>query len=33
MEHYSIPAMELAMKVQEVILKAIGGQIHWFQAA
>ncbi len=33
MEHYSIPAMERAMKVQEVILKAIGGQIHWFQAA
>jgi transposase len=33
MEHYSIPAVERAMKVQEVILKAIGGQIHWFQAA
>ena len=30
---YPIRAMERAMKVQEVILRAIGGQITWIQAA
>lgn len=33
MVHYPWTAVERAMKVQEVILKAIGGEIHWFQAA
>ncbi len=33
MEFYPIPAMERAMKIQEVILKAMSGQIHWIQAA
>ncbi len=33
MEHYPLPAMERAMKIQEVILKAMSGQIHWIQAA
>lgn len=33
MEHYSIPATERAMKVQEVILRAMSGQINWVQAA
>ena len=33
MEHYPIPAMERAMKIQEVILRAMSGQIHWIQAA
>lgn len=33
MEHYPIPAMERTMKIQEVILKAMSGQIHWIQAA
>lgn len=33
MEPYSMPATERAMKVQEVILKAMSGQLHWFQAA
>jgi transposase len=33
MEGYPIPAVERAMKVQEVILKAIGGQLPWWQAA
>lgn len=31
--HYPYTATERAMKIQEVILKAIGGQIHWIQAA
>jgi len=33
MEHYSIPATERAMKVQEVILRAMSGQMNWAQAA
>jgi transposase len=33
MEYYSIPATERTMKIQEVILKAMSGQIHWIQAA
>jgi transposase len=33
MEGYPMPAVEWAMKVQEVILKAIGGQLQWWQAA
>lgn len=33
MEYYSIPATERAMKIQEVILRAMSGQIHWIQAA
>jgi transposase len=31
--YYPQPALERAMKVQEVILRAISGQIHWIQAA
>jgi transposase len=31
--YYPKPALERAMKIQEVILRAISGQIHWFQAA
>ena len=31
--YYPQPALEWAMKVQEVILRAMSGQIHWFQAA
>ncbi len=30
---YAKAAMERAMKVQEVILRAISKQIHWFEAA
>jgi transposase len=30
---YSEVAWERAMKIQEVILKALSGEIHWFQAA
>lgn len=33
MVHYSIPATERAMKIQEVLLRAMSGQIHWIQAA
>jgi transposase len=33
MAHYPWTATERAMKVQEVILKAIEGQLHWLQAA
>lgn len=33
MRQYPGPAVERAMKVQEVILRAVGGEIHWFQAA
>lgn len=33
MEPYSIPATERAMKVQEVILRALSGQLKWYQAA
>ena len=33
MELYPGRALERAMKVQEVILRAIGGQINWMQAA
>jgi len=31
--YYPEPALERAMKVQEVILRAMSGQIHWIQAA
>lgn len=31
--YYLQPALERAMKMQEVILRAISGQIHWIQAA
>src|SRR5260370_39096340 len=30
---YTKAAMERAMKVQEIILRAISKQIHWFEAA
>jgi transposase len=30
---YSKSALEWAMKVQEVVLRALSGEIHWFQAA
>ena len=30
---YPDAAWERAMTVQEVVLKAIGGELHWFQAA
>lgn len=33
MRQYTGPAVERAMKVQEVILRAMGGQITWWQAA
>lgn len=33
MEGYPMPAVERAMKVQTVILKAISGQLQWWQAA
>lgn len=33
MEAYPMPAVERAMKVQQVILKAISGQLQWWQAA
>lgn len=33
MRQYPGPAVERAMKVQEVILRAVSGEIHWFQAA
>lgn len=33
MEHYPRPAMERAMKVQEVMLRAIGGRMMWWEAA
>jgi hypothetical protein len=33
MAHYAWLATERAMKVQEVILKAISGQLHWIHAA
>jgi transposase len=33
MGEYSARAVERAMKIQEVILRAIGGQILWMQAA
>jgi transposase len=33
MEGYPMPAVERAMKVQQVILKAIAGQLQWWQAA
>lgn len=31
--YYPKPALERAMKIQEVILRAMSGQIHWIQAA
>lgn len=33
MEGYPMPAVERAMKVQQVILNAISGQLQWWQAA
>ena len=33
MERYEPAAVERAMKVQEVILKAMAGQMTWLQAA
>ena len=30
---YPESAWERAMKVQEVILKALSGELHWFRAA
>lgn len=33
MTFYSVSAMERTMKVQEVILRAMSGEIHWIQAA
>src|SRR4051812_49559618 len=30
---YAAVVWERAMKVQEVLLKAIGGELHWFRAA
>jgi len=33
MEHYSATAGERAMKVHEVIIRAMGKEIAWFQAA
>lgn len=33
MEGYPMPAVERAMKVQQVILKAMSGQLPWYQAA
>lgn len=33
MEYYPIPATERAMKIREVILRAMSGQINWIQAA
>jgi len=33
MHDYPMPAVERAMKVQQVILKAISGQLQWWQAA
>ena len=30
---YAAAAWERAMLVQEVMLKAIGGELHWFRAA
>lgn len=33
MEPYSMPATERAMKVQEVLLRAMSGQLKWYQAA
>ena len=31
--YYPKPALERAMKIQEVILRAMSGEIHWIQAA
>src|ERR1041385_4594708 len=33
MEHYSQTAVERAMKVHEVIMRAMSSEIAWFQAA
>ena len=33
MDFYSKAAMERAMKIQEVILRAMAGKMTWFQAA
>jgi transposase len=33
MERYTPSAMERAMRVQEVILKAMSGELYWFEAA
>jgi transposase len=31
--YYLSPAVERAMKIQEVILRAIAGRLKWYQAA
>jgi transposase len=33
MKHYPVPAVERAMKIQEIILKAVGREITWIEAA
>ena len=33
MKHYSEAAVERMMKVQAVILRAMGGKLQWWQAA
>jgi transposase len=33
MRQYPGPAVERAMKIQEVMLRAMSGEMHWFQAA
>jgi transposase len=33
MDGYPMPAVERAMKVQQVILKAMSGELQWWQAA
>ena len=33
MRQYPGSAVERAMKIQEVLLRAVSGEIHWFQAA
>lgn len=33
MQQYPGPAVERAMKIQEVVLRAVSGEMHWFQAA
>ena len=33
MKHYSEAAVERAMKIQEVILRAVAGKLQWWQAA
>ena len=33
MQQYPGRAVERAMKIQEVMLRAVSGEMHWFQAA